>query len=145
MIRLVASLTAITFFCMPAVAQDKAQIQKLQEAFAKAYNDKNAAALADMYTQEAYLLPNNLEMVHGQSGIRGFWEKGVQGGSGLKLTVVNAEPLGSDAVLDIGTFTNNEGPNAQPVEGKYAVLWRKTGNDWKIAADIYNRTKPPLR
>jgi hypothetical protein len=34
-----------------------------------------------------------------------------------------------------------EAPSPQEVTGKYVVVWEKVGNDWKLAADIWNDGK----
>jgi ketosteroid isomerase-like protein len=33
------------------------------------------------------------------------------------------------------------GRASQEVTGKYLVVWEKIGNDWKLAADIWNDGK----
>jgi hypothetical protein len=33
------------------------------------------------------------------------------------------------------------GRASQEVTGKYLVVWETTGNDWKLAADIWNDGK----
>jgi ketosteroid isomerase-like protein len=41
-----------------------------------------------------------------------------------------------------GTFSlKTKGPAPQEVTGKYVVVWEKIGNDWKLAADIWNDGK----
>ena len=32
-------------------------------------------------------------------------------------------------------------PAPQEVVGKYVVVWEKVGNDWQLAADIWNEGK----
>jgi ketosteroid isomerase-like protein len=34
-----------------------------------------------------------------------------------------------------------KGSPPQQVSGKYVVVWEKVGNDWKLAADIWNDGK----
>ena len=57
--------------------------------------------------------------------------------SELKLATQNVKALGSDAVEEVGTFTlKPKGQQPQEVAGKYVVIWRKVGGEWKIATDI---------
>ena len=43
------------------------------------------------------------------------------------------------AAREIGTFSlRTKGEKPQEVAGKYVVVWEKDGNDWKLAADIWN-------
>jgi ketosteroid isomerase-like protein len=51
----------------------------------------------------------------------------------------DVKPLGPAAAREIGTFSlKTKGPNPQEVTGKYIVVWEKVGNDWQLAADIWN-------
>jgi ketosteroid isomerase-like protein len=50
-----------------------------------------------------------------------------------------------DMALDRGTYQLMIAPSgrAQNDTGKYVVVWRKIGNEWKAAADIFNSDRPP--
>ena len=52
------SLLATLSFLMlgPAVAQDKATMEKLNDAFVTAFNKGDFATIGSMYTEDAYLL-----------------------------------------------------------------------------------------
>jgi ketosteroid isomerase-like protein len=96
-----------------------------------------------MFTEDAYLLPNNGDFIQGRAAIELFWQNNVKLVKSLKLTTTYVQSLGSDAALEIGRSSNSI--NSQEVEGKYVILWRKAGASWKIAVDTFNRTKPPLK
>jgi uncharacterized protein (TIGR02246 family) len=53
----------------PAVAQDKATIEKLNDAWTAAFNKGDAAAVAAMYTLDAVVLPPGADMVKGRAAI----------------------------------------------------------------------------
>jgi uncharacterized protein (TIGR02246 family) len=67
--RLVCAL-AFCVLAVPALAQDKASIEKLNDAFTAAFAKGDAAALASMYAEDATLLPAGAEMVKGRAGIQ---------------------------------------------------------------------------
>ena len=67
--RLVCAL-ALCVLAVPALAQDKATIQKLNDAFVEAFAKGDAAALAAMYAKDATLPPAGAEMVKGRAGIQ---------------------------------------------------------------------------
>ena len=59
-----------------------------------------------------------------------------------KLTTVDVLSLGPDAAREIGTVTlKTKSQPPQEIIGKYAVVWRKVGSDWKLATDIWNTNK----
>ena len=126
----------------PAVAQDKATIEKLNDAWTAAFNKGDAAAVAAMYTEDAYVLPPGAEMVKGRTGIEAFWRQAAQQMGDAKLTTLDVLPLGRSAAREIGTVTlKTKSQPPQEIVGKYAVVWRKVGGKWKLATDIWNTNK----
>ena len=126
----------------PALAQNKATIEKLNDVWTAAFNRGDAAAVAALYTEDAYVLPPGSAMVKGRAGIEAFWRQAAQQMSDAKLTTVDVLPLGRSAAREIGTVTlKTKSQPPQEVVGKYVVVWRKVGRDWKLATDIWNTDK----
>jgi len=126
----------------PALAQNKATIEKLNDAWTAAFSKGDAAAVAALYTEDAYVLPPGSAMVKGRAGIEAFWRQAAQQMSDAKLTTVDVLPLGRSAAREIGTVTlKTKSQPPQEVVGKYVVVWRKVGRDWKLATDIWNTDK----
>ncbi len=140
--RRVLLIAAFCVVAAPGYAQDKATIEKLNDAFAQAFNAGDMAALAGMYTSDAYLLPPQADLMRGRDAIQTFWKAAGEQVGDLKLTAVDVKPLGPDAAREVGTFTlKTKGQQQQEVAGKYVVVWQKVGNDWKLATDIWNMNK----
>ena len=55
----------------PALAQSKAEIQKLNDQWAPPSTRATPQAVAAMYTQDAYVLPAGAPMVKGRAAIEG--------------------------------------------------------------------------
>ena len=128
--------------CSPALAQNKATIEKLNDVWTAAFNKGDAAAVAALYTEDAYVLPPGSAMVKGRAAIEAFWRQAAQQMSDAKLTTVDVLPLGRSAAREIGTVTlKTKSQPPQEVVGKYVVVWRKIGRDWKLATDIWNTDK----
>ena len=126
----------------PALAQGKATIEKLNDAWTAAFNKGDAAAVAALYTEDAYVLPPGLTMVKGRAAIEAFWRQAAQQMSDAMLTTLDVLPLGRSAAREIGTVTlKTKSQPPQEVVGKYVVVWRKIGRDWKLATDIWNTDK----
>jgi uncharacterized protein (TIGR02246 family) len=126
----------------PALAQNKATIEKLNDVWTAAFNKGDAAAVAALYTEDAYVLPPSSAMVKGRPAIEAFWRQAVQQMSDAKLTTVDVLPLGRSAAREIGTVTlKTKSQPPQEIVGKYVVVWRKIGRDWKLATDIWNTDK----
>jgi uncharacterized protein (TIGR02246 family) len=126
----------------PTLAQDKATIQKLNDAWTAAFNRGDAAAVAAMYTEDAYVLPPGADMVKGRTAIEGFWRQAVQQLGDAKLTTIDVLHLGPAAAGEIGAVSlKSKSQPPQESVGKYAVVWRKVGGKWKLASDIWNTNK----
>ncbi len=129
----------------PSMAQGlKSDIQKLETQFAEAANKQDAAAVARFYTEDATVLPAGADMVKGRDGIQKLWGAFVKDSSpSLMLTTVNVEDYGQ-AAREIGQFSldahSKEG-QVSKVEGKYVVVWKKVGGDWRLDTDIWNMNK----
>ena len=126
----------------PALAQNKATIEKLNDVWTAAFNKGDAAAVAALYTEDAYILPPGSAMVKGRAAIEAFWRQAAQQMTDAKLTTLDVLPLGRSAAREIGTVTlKTKSHPPQEVVGKYVVVWRKIGRDWKLATDIWNTDK----
>jgi uncharacterized protein (TIGR02246 family) len=126
----------------PALAQNKATIEKLNDAWTAAFNKGDAGAVAALYTEDAYVLPPGSAMVKGRTAIEAFWRQAAQQMSDAKLTTLDVLPLGRSAAREIGTVTlKTKSQPPQEVVAKYVVVWRKVGRDWKLATDIWNTDK----
>jgi uncharacterized protein (TIGR02246 family) len=150
MVRAILLLLALT--AIPLAAGRAAQLSDIgpqidaaNKAWLAAYAKGDAAALADLYTANATVLPAGADMVGGHDAILKFWQATIA--SGLKvsaLTSVAIDHQGSVA-REIGRVTGTAvGPDKQPVpiEGKYVVYWRKVKGVWKLDTDIWNMNKP---
>jgi uncharacterized protein (TIGR02246 family) len=126
----------------PALAQGKDTIQNLNERFQQAFNKGDIAAVAQMYTQDAYVMPPGADLVRGRDNIQKFWQAAHEQVGDLRLNALEVRPLGTEAAREIGTFTlQPKGQRGQPVAGKYVVIWQKDDGEWKLATDIWNANK----
>jgi uncharacterized protein (TIGR02246 family) len=125
----------------PASAQ-KAEIEAVNAKWIEFFNKGDFAGVASLYTTDATAFPPGSAMVQGGAAIGAMWKSMAEQVSDPKLTTLDVKPLGASAAREIGTFSlKTKGPTPKEVTGKYVVVWEKTGNDWKLAADIWNDGK----
>ncbi len=133
---------AFMLIAAPALAQTAATIQRLNDKWANAFNKGDAAAVAGMYAQDAYVLPPGHAMVKGRGAIEAFWKAAAQQVGNAKLVTVDVLPLGPRAAREVGTVTlETKAQPPQQIVGKYSVVWRKIGGRWLLATDIWNTDK----
>lgn len=109
-------------------------------------------SIAALYLADAHVMPPNQPAAVGTAAIRKWAAQGMdQGTWTLHLTTTD---LSADATtaIELGTYTVSFTPNvgasgmwAKPFSdaGKYLVVWKKRGERWMIADDIYNSSLPP--
>src|SRR5579872_7510187 len=103
--RIAILALCLGLFASPALAQSKAAIQQLEDQWGAAFNKGDAAAVAAMYTADAYVLPAGSEMVKGRAAIEAYWKKGTEAIGDVKCTALDVKPLGGGAAREIGTCT----------------------------------------
>ena len=117
-------------------------IETANAAFVKAYNAKDAAAVAAMYDEEAAVLPSNDLRVDGRANIQKFWQGGIDYGfTALTLSTTEAQSTGEWA-YEVGNYTakypDKSGKMLDDI-GKYVVIWKKSADgNWRLYRDIWN-------
>jgi uncharacterized protein (TIGR02246 family) len=125
----------------PAFAQ-KAEIEAANAKWIQFFNKGDFAGVASLYTPDASAFPPGSPVVRGRDAIGAMWKGMAEKVGDPELTTLDVKPLGPAAAREIGTFSlKTKGPNPEEVTGKYVVIWEKIGNDWQLAADIWNDGK----
>jgi uncharacterized protein (TIGR02246 family) len=131
----------VTWWMAPAFAQ-KAEIEAANAKWIELFNKGDFAGVAALYTPDAAAFPPGSPVVRGRDAIGAMWKAMADKVGDPELTTLDVKPLGLAAVREMGTFSlKTKGANPQEVTGKYVVIWEKLGNDWQIAADIWNDGK----
>ena len=107
---------------------------------------KDAAGIAALYAEDGAVMPPNAPIGKGRPAIQQTWASMMQT-PGFDLTFVPEQIIVSssgDMALDRGTYRLAVAPNGtvKTDTGKYVVVWRKIGSEWKAAADIFNSDLP---
>ncbi|MGA7086150.1 MAG: DUF4440 domain-containing protein, partial [Pseudolabrys sp.] len=91
---------------------------------------------------DAAEFPPGAGIVRGKDAIGAMWKGLAEQVSDPKVTTLEVNALGPSAAREIGTVSlRTKGPPPQEITGKYVVVWEKVGDDWKLAADIWNDGK----
>lgn len=138
------AILAICFglLALPALAQTKAAIQKLEDQWDYAVNTGNITALAAMYTKDADSLPAGAKMIKGQAAIEAFWKGAAKEMQDVQCTTLDVKSLGGAVAREIGTCSamTKKAP-LKEIAIKYVVIWQKEGGKWKQSLEIWNSDK----
>jgi ketosteroid isomerase-like protein len=135
---IVLGLLAVFLAAQTASADDKADIQSLNDRFSAAANRGDSAALAALYAPGATLLPPDNSVVSGAAlePYLGGLGKAV---TNLKLTATDVVRLSPDYIREIGVVTfDTRGDKPAKVTGTYVVVWKRVGGAWKLWTDIFH-------
>jgi uncharacterized protein (TIGR02246 family) len=109
---------------------------------AEVFGKRNLAALDDIYTSDARILPPGAPMISGREAIKTFWANAIESlnATSAVLESVDVMPAG-DGLVEIGRATLTaapQGQSAMQMEVKYVVFWRQEDGRWKWHVDIWN-------
>jgi ketosteroid isomerase-like protein len=145
---------------MMAVAQS-AMIEALNEQLREAFETRDFSALADMFTDDAVILPPRRNIIIGKSKIQSFWTRSNRIRE-LKFETDSITTLSGDVIREIGTLRmqvspgggarggqGGSGAKSEPaarsalreILGKYVFVWRKINDQWKLETSIWNRNR----
>jgi uncharacterized protein (TIGR02246 family) len=127
--------------------QVRVAIEQANLKFGELVRQGDSAAIAELYTEDATLMPDQAEMIKGKQGIATYFGAGLQMGiKNVVLTTVDLSGSG-DYAYEIGKVAMTIQPEGQeePIEqtAKYVVVWKRTAEGaWKLHVDIWNSIAP---
>ena len=120
-------------------AFDKASAQAGEDIFAARANAGDAAGIAKLYTSDAVVMPPGAPRAEGRPAIERYWAEVVKGVTDVKLTTLDVRTLGPGAAQETGAFSmKTRTTPPQTLSGKFVIIWRRSGGNWKLATDIWN-------
>ena len=113
-------------------------IERQNKAFSAAVARGDGAAVAALYTANAEILPPETEAVRGKEAIQQFWQAVLGSGpTGIVLTTQQVEAAG-ELAIETGTYSTTGKDGQKLDKGKYLVIWKRDGAQWKLHRDIWN-------
>ncbi|MGH7629491.1 MAG: YybH family protein [Gemmatimonadales bacterium] len=116
----------------------RAAVAAGNQRFLTALSRGDAAAMAAVYSSDAKVLPPGGEPVAGAAAVEVFWRGALELGiKAARLETDEIELQGARAI-EIGRYTL-EGEAGRVLDrGKYLVVWRQEGGEWRLHRDIWN-------
>ncbi|HET7117588.1 MAG TPA: DUF4440 domain-containing protein [Hanamia sp.] len=118
------------------------ELGQMNRDFAKVLVAKDAAAAANLYAEDASLLPPNEPIVKGRSNIQKYWQAGIDAGIvDASVHTIDAKSDG-DLGYEIGTFElkiKDSTGNINVEKGKYSeILKRDSTGKWMSIYGVWN-------
>ncbi len=126
--------------------QDTDRILQLTKQFSKSVMASDYDAIANAYTADGKIFPNNTDIIAGTAAIKTRWT--LPKGLSIPYHRVMPEEIKviGDYAYDYGRYegkTRQANGKENSWKGKYVIVWKKVNKDWKIYLDIWNRIKEP--
>ena len=127
-------------------AGDEQAIRAQVDHWLQLVKAKDASGIAELYAEDGAVMPPNAPIGKGRAAIEQTWASMMRT-PGFGLTFAPEQIVVSssgDMALDRGTYSLTIAPDgtSQTDTGKYVVVWRKIGGEWKASADIFNSDLP---
>ena len=117
-------------------------IRSANQQFMQAFAAGDAAKIAALYTKDGRALPPGAETVSGAAGITALWQMVL--GMGIKraqLETGEVDSVTDSTAIEVGKYTLFLDGDTVADHGKYIVVWRREGDQWKLHRDIWNTSK----
>ena len=124
----------------------RVHIDKQNKKYMKFYNNGDASGVAELHSDDALVMPPNIDMVKGKMSIKKAISDEISAGA-TDLVFKTLNMYGNEEfVTEVGRFSlnvKNEGEIVMSDSGKYVVLWEQVSkNNWLMKADIWNSDLP---
>jgi len=138
------AVVVLAGFATVSTAEDvRAAIEAGNKAFCAAVARRDATAVAALYTSTAQALPPGGEIARGRDAIQKAFQGEIDAGlTNLTLTTLEVEAHG-DTANEVGTWVLKGKDGATLDHGKFIVIWKKEGGEWRLHRDIWNSSTPP--
>jgi len=127
--------------CTQAPQTDLEGLKAMRDVWQSAYDAKDAALIAEIYSENGAVMPPNSESVNGQAAIEDFFTEFHATGMGVEIQDTEAYAHG-DVGYKVGTYTISDADGATLDEGKYVEIWRYIDGTWQMYRDIFNSNLP---
>ena len=128
-------------------AADEAAIKADPVAWMNAYNAGDADGVANLYAEDAVLMPPGVPAVTGRAAIKEFVASDSTQAKAAGLTFKVDEPTGIGVSGDLGwangTYSVTDGAGSTVDNGKYLAVYRRIDGKWKLIRDTWNSDSPP--
>lgn len=141
------ALIGLAGSCASGRGQDPAALKAALEAqrarFSEAFSHRDPSAIGQLYAEDAQVFPPGVAPVAGRSAIQELW-KGVLAMPVARFQFETVEVDGNPATAwETGRYTLIATNGSTMDVGKYIVVWKRDGADWKIYRDMWSSNSQP--
>ena len=112
-------------------------IRAVTDSFESTFSIGDVDKIAEFYTEKGMLLPSGFDFVKGRQDIKEFWQSAIDMGiKYIKIDIIELEQH-DDTAIEMSNYTLSRSDKQVIDAGKGIVIWKKTGDAWKMHRDIW--------
>lgn len=138
---LISALTLAGPYAMATAETPATDVQAASSQWESVFNSGNTRKLAALYTNDAVVVAPSLEIVSKREGIRDYWARQMQSGTGnFSIRSISIRTEGNRAYQTaVWVATVTSGGKANEFDGGMTnVLERQPDGSWKILLQSWN-------
>jgi ketosteroid isomerase-like protein len=123
----------------------RSSIEAANAEFSVAAAKGDGAGLAALYAADGQVMPAGSEPIRGKAAIQKFWQGALDSGiAGVGLKTLEVFAHGATAT-EVGQYELQDKAGKVLDHGKYIVVWRHEGGQWKLLRDMFSTNVPSTK
>ena len=112
------------------------------QQFKKSIEHGDVGNIGSLYTEDAKILPPNMDMLEGRDTIQKFWQGALEMGiKSYQPEIIEVEYSGNLGFF-LGKYTLYGDGNKIINKGKFVTVFKNVDGEWKVYRDIFNSSVP---
>ena len=112
------------------------------QQFQKSLEQGDLGNIVNLYTEDAKILPPNMDMLEGRDSIQAFWQRASEMGiKSYQPEILEVEYSGNLGFF-VGKYTLYGNENQVINKGKFITVFKNIDGKWKVYRDIFNSSIP---
>lgn len=142
---LAVMLSSVCFTAKAQLEEAKKAIAKSNAIYFEAFVKNDSSIFINSYAGDACILAPDAPAVCGHEAIARFFRAGYRdyGLRNGKFITTNVYGDGKEYVTEEGLWQSINEKGELFDDGKFLVLWKKTGNGWKMFRDSFSSNRKP--
>ena len=112
------------------------------QQFQKSIEQDDLENIGNLYTEDAKILPPNMDMLEGRDSIQAFWQRASEMGiKSYQPEILEVEYSGNLGFF-VGKYTLYGNENKIINKGKFLTVFKNLDGEWRVYRDIFNSSIP---
>jgi ketosteroid isomerase-like protein len=130
-------------YSMKTKADPTAEISDAWRRFLRLFALNDTEGVAACYTEDAQMLVAHMKPIQGRAAIEAVLK--FTGGQGHTLEFQTAElDVHGTTAVELGRYIRRQSDGTTADHGKYIVVWKRIGEEWRIHRDMFNTNQPKV-